>query len=309
LLLEHPLAALIGKPLAVMVAPGSQPAVFRALRELVAGSGFADLEIELVRRRSGPLATWMRGAGSPDASATVTTVRWVVRDVSERNAVRALLERANREKDAFLLALSHDLRSPVSAISGFLEVLSDDPGRVSAEDRAAAFESMRDSAHSIETVIANLLDVDRLGRGNVRLIRRPTDVVELVMRCLKEDRLQGRVRLDVVPVIALIDPGLTERILHNLLANALRHCPPEAGIVIHIRPTADGTLIEVDDTGPGIPADAKEAVFELFYHVEEGSGRGVGLYLVRQFSELHDGRAWIEDRPGGGTSVRVLLPD
>ena len=102
---------------------------------------------------------------------------------------------------------------------------------------------------------------------------------------------------------------MVERIVENLLANAVKHTPGDSRIWVRVERTDDGALIAVEDDGPGIRAEDRERIFEPFV---QGSGvgpggAGVGLALVVKFAELHDGRAWVQERAGGGSSFRVLL--
>ena len=120
----------------------------------------------------------------------------------------------------------------------------------------------------------------------------------------------GRVDLDAVPVVVAVDPAKVERVVENLLTNAIKHTPEGTSVQLRVRPRDEGVLISVDDEGPGVPDDLKQAVFEPFLRGPEprSPGTGIGLALVARFAELHGGKAWVEDRPGGGASFRVWLP-
>jgi signal transduction histidine kinase len=115
------------------------------------------------------------------------------------------------------------------------------------------------------------------------------------------------------PFLARIDASKVERIVENLILNAVKHTPEDAGI--HIRLDSDGNdlLLSVDDEGPGVPEEFKRNVFETFNRgakvLSPTPGLGIGLALVARFAEAHGGRTWVEDRPGGGASFRVLFPD
>ena len=112
-------------------------------------------------------------------------------------------------------------------------------------------------------------------------------------------------------VLAAIDRPKVERILENLLSNAAKYTPPDTPIRLRVDRTDSGVLLCVDDRGPGVADDIKAAIFEPFHrgdHADRAPGTGIGLTLVARFSELHGGRAWVEDRLGGGSSFRVFLP-
>jgi signal transduction histidine kinase len=105
------------------------------------------------------------------------------------------------------------------------------------------------------------------------------------------------------------DAPKLERMVENLVVNAVRHTPDDARVTVRVRSEDGGALICVDDDGPGVPDDLKAAVFEPFRKADARSpGSGIGLSLVGRFAELHAGRAWVQDRPGGGSSFRIFLP-
>jgi len=129
----------------------------------------------------------------------------------------------------------------------------------------------------------------------------------------ESEPLAGRqLLLEIQPVVVDVDGAKVERIVENLLANAAKYTPPEAHIWVQVQKVNAGAMVVVEDDGPGIPDDLKEAVFETFRQgpnvPAHAPGVGVGLSLVARFAELHGGRAWVEDRPGGGASFRVFLP-
>ena len=146
------------------------------------------------------------------------------------------------------------------------------------------------------------------------LKREATDLGALARDVIRHvEGLRGRVvHIEAPSVMAELDPGKVERIVENLLANAVRHTPPGTPIWVRVRAEEGGALICVEDVGPGVPEDQRATIFEPFRQGGVGDahrpGVGVGLSLVARFAELHGGRAWVEDRPGGGASFRVLLP-
>jgi signal transduction histidine kinase len=120
------------------------------------------------------------------------------------------------------------------------------------------------------------------------------------------------VRIETAPVVLDIDAAKVERIIENLVMNAMRHTEDGASIWLRVGPAPGAALIAVDDDGPGVPDELREAIFEPFRQGPSRSrhspGTGIGLSLVAMFTELHGGRAWVEDRHGGGASFRIFLP-
>ena len=120
------------------------------------------------------------------------------------------------------------------------------------------------------------------------------------------------VDLHVGELVATIDPALFERMLENLVVVAFRFTDAGTPVSVSVAPTPEGTLITVDYRGPRVPEELKEQIFEPFdqgMNIAHNPRIGAGLHLVAGFAELHGGRAWVEDREGGGSSFRVLLPE
>ncbi|MDP9336937.1 MAG: sensor histidine kinase, partial [Actinomycetota bacterium] len=119
-----------------------------------------------------------------------------------------------------------------------------------------------------------------------------------------------QLRLHTEPTVIPADVAMVERIVENLLGNAVKHTPKEARIWVRAKAVEGGALIVVEDDGPGVPPEERERIFEAFRQgSEHASGAGVGLALVARFAALHDGRAWVQDREGGGASFRVFLSE
>ena len=170
------------------------------------------------------------------------------------------------------------------------------------------------NAGKLDRLLSDLLDLDRLNRGIVTPQLRRTDLAALVTRIATEWQETGRpLELAVEPMVSQVDPAKVERIVENLLANADRHTTPDTPVWVKLARQDQGVLIAVEDAGSGVPPELRAALFEPFRQGPEtpthAPGVGIGLTLVARFAELHAGRAWVEDRPGGGSSFRVLLPD
>ena len=230
----------------------------------------------------------------------------------EREAV-ARLQSLDEMKNAFLSAVSHELRTPLAAILGYAVTLQEVDASLTDDERHEVIDRLAVNARKLHRLLEDLLDLDRLARGIVDPRRQAVDVSSLALGALAEVDLGGReVETDVPSLVADLDGPKVERIIENLLVNAAKHSPPGTPIRMVVRPEADGVLIAVEDRGPGVPDTLKEDVFQPFVRGPErpahSPGAGIGLSLVARFAELHGGRAWIEDRPGGGASFRVFLP-
>jgi PAS domain S-box-containing protein len=231
------------------------------------------------------------------------------RERQATNRLRALDE----AKNVFLNAVSHELRTPLAAIVGIALTLKRAGSSLAEEDGADLVDRLAANASKLDRLLSDLLDLDRLNRGIVTPQLRHTDLAALVARIATEWETARPLELAVEPVVAQVDSAKVERIVENLLANADRHTTPDTPVWVRLARQNQGVLIAVEDAGGGVPPELRAALFEPFRQGPEAAahapGVGIGLTLVARFSELHGGRAWVEERPGGGSSFRVLLPD
>ena len=232
----------------------------------------------------------------------------------ERRAMEEM-RRADEIKTTFLTAVSHDIRTPLSAILGSALTLEEgDRLGITEEERKQLIHSLAAKARRLNSIVTDLLDTERLARGVVEPKLQEIAVGRLISLLVWDsEAMAGRqVHLDAGSVTAWVDPQMISRIVENLLMNAARHTPPQCEVWIRVAPQDDDLLIVVEDDGPGIPEEHRESVFRPFEHGPMTSlhnpGVGVGLSLVARFVELHDGRVWVEDREGGGASFKVLIP-
>jgi PAS domain S-box-containing protein len=232
----------------------------------------------------------------------------------ERQGVEDM-RRADEIKTTFLTAVSHDIRTPLSAILGNALTLEEgDRLGITDEERKQLTHSLAAKARRLNTIVTDLLDTERLARGVVEPKLQEIAVGRLVSLLVWDsETMAGRqVHMDTRSVTAWVDPQMISRIVENLLMNAARHTPPESQVWVKVVPEDGNVLIAVEDDGPGLPEEHRESIFQPFEHGPMTSvhnpGVGVGLSLVAKFAELHGGRVWVEEREGGGASFKVLIP-
>lgn len=231
----------------------------------------------------------------------------------EEQQVAKRLREVDEMKNTFLNAVSHELRTPLTSVLGFALTLEMNRGQLTTEEHDDLLRRLSRNAQKLDRLLSDLLDLDRMQRGvllpTLHLVRLDLLVEEMT----RSFDLGGRpVEVAAQPVEARVDVPKIERVVENLLGNAVKHSGPDVPIQVTVVPDRDGVLISVDDDGPGIPEDLRDRIFEPF---ERGSavdgarpGTGIGLSLVRRFVELHGGRVWVADAPSGGASFRVYLP-
>jgi signal transduction histidine kinase len=210
--------------------------------------------------------------------------------------------------------VSHELRTPLTSVLGFAMTLEQRRKELSDEAIDQIVDELSRGARRLDRLLVDLLDVERIRRGVVGLNRKRIDVRELVEHAVAACPVDGRqVGISGGPVVADVDPAKLERLVENLVLNAVKHTPQESSIVVHLESEGRNLLLAVEDDGPGIPDEFKEAVFEIFNRgpslLSATPGAGIGLALVARLAAVHGGRAWVEDAVAGGASFRVLLPD
>ncbi len=232
-------------------------------------------------------------------------------ELASERAQNLRLSAADEAKTIALQAVSHDIRTPLAAILGLAITLESKAGEMSADDVRDLSSRIVENSRRLDRIVTDLLDLDRLQRGGLVPRLEPIDLGNLVRQLVTrtEAVTERRLQLDTGPVRVRADPTMVERIIDNLLANAVKHTPGDSRIWVRVERTDEGALIVVEDDGPGIPPHDRQRIFEPFAQ-RAGSGpggAGIGLALVAKFAELHEGRAWVQERSGGGSSFRVLL--
>ena len=310
-----------------IVHPEDRLRIKAIVENAVATAGFYDHEYRIVRP-NGEMR-WVHGRGEvviDEATGALVGLAGFCHDITERKEVEDSLRSAyenEREvarrlraldemKDSLLTAVSHELRTPLTVIIGVADTLERRDIPLNSDDGRYLLSRLSANARRLHKLLMDLLDLDRLNRGVLEPRPRPTPVRDLALRILESvDMDTHRVELELDGAVLLADPAHVERILENLLINATKHTPAGTRIWVRTEVANTGTLLIVEDAGPGVPPELRTVIFEPFRQGNTPShapGTGVGLSLVSRFAHLNGGRAWLEERPGGGASFRVLLP-
>jgi PAS domain S-box-containing protein len=277
------------------------------------------------------------GAGGEPAGAAL-----VIRDVSDEHQYAEMLRHTNRElrrqaeileevnqqlreatkaKDQFLAVMSHELRTPINAIMGYSDLLDlGIKGELNEEQRGMV-SRVRDTSRHLLGLINEVLDLAKIGAGRMDLVLVELDAASVIDRAVQQvlpiAAAKG-LHVDVVPprderrAEVLADETRLTQIIINLLSNAVKFTH-EGGIRVSFRDTGDYVEICIRDSGPGIPPDQQERVFEEFYQVEGGlarssGGTGLGLAIARRFARLMGGDITVQSQPGEGAEFVVTLP-
>jgi len=232
----------------------------------------------------------------------------------EAHAAQVRIE-TEKLHSSLLSSVSHDLRTPLAAITGASSSLLETGDRLDTETRRDLLETIGDEANRLNRLVHDLLDMSRLEAGAVKARMEWHPLEEILGAALAHagkthpDR-QILTRLpDTLPMVS-VDDVLIEQVLTNLLDNAAKYSPQETPIEVAAWVEEDAIVVEVADRGPGVEPEDLEHIFEKFYRGKRPRGRGVGLGLAicRGFVEAHGGRIWVENRSAGGAAFRFTLP-
>ena len=237
----------------------------------------------------------------------------------EIRAGDALRESADRLRKEWIENISHDLKTPLSPIKGFSELLADPRRPLSEDDRVRYGSAILKSADRVERLIGDMKLAYQMDSGFVPVDMRKTDMARLVREAVIEilndpeyERRAVDCSSDVGEVFASVDASLIRRAVGNLVTNALTHNPPETRVWVSVA-IEDGVAVRVQDNGRGLTIEERETLFERHARGpgsrENPGGSGLGMAIVRQIVELHGGRIDVKSNPNKGTSVTIILPE
>ena len=314
-----------GIPLAVLLLSG---AVMLKMREdflfvaIAAASSAVGLAAALLVARSVTTSIGRLRAASAELAAGELGARAPEGGPAELAELGAAFnDMAGRLEDLFdarrelIVWASHDLRTPLASLQAMLEALEDGLGE--PEEYVPA---LRAQTHVLAQLVDDLFELAKIDAGALTLELKEaalTGVVESCLRGLEVEaerrsvRLEARVDGDVPPVICA--PDQVERVLVNLVSNALRHTPSDGSVAVRLEPGSEDVRVSVEDTGEGLAPEALRRMFDRFWRADEArttgrGGAGLGLAISRALVEAQGGRIWAENRPGGGARVSFTLP-
>jgi signal transduction histidine kinase len=228
------------------------------------------------------------------------------------NEMAQSLQRLFEARRELVAWASHDLRTPLANMQAMLEAVDD--GLATADDYLPA---LHDQVRTLSALVDDLFELARIDSGALTLELRRAELGAVVSACLRGVEAEARARhvalgASVDPgVAATCEPAKVERVLLNLLTNALHHTPADGSIAVLVEPDDLEVRVTVEDTGTGFSPDSTKRMFERFWRgdpARSSRGAGLGLAIARGLVEAHGGRIWAENRPGGGARVSFTLP-
>jgi signal transduction histidine kinase len=256
---------------------------------------------------SARLAAGDLGARAPTGGASE-----IARLASSFNTMATSIEQLFDARRELVAWASHDLRTPLASMQAMIEALED--GLAAPEDY---LPTLRDQVRTLTTLVDDLFELARIDAGALTLELRQTalsEVVDSALRVLRPEAAARKVGLRAELAgepHARVAPDKIERVLFNLLTNALRHTPSDGSVAVRVERLDDELVVSVEDTGAGLDSEALGRMFERFWRADRaraGAGTGLGLAIARGLVEAHGGRIWAENRPQGGARVSFTLP-
>ncbi len=251
------------------------------------------------------------------AFAAQVAVAYEQRRLAEAAEAAAPLAEADRMRTALLNAVSHDLRTPIASAKAAVSSLRSPEVRWSQQDQQELLANADDALDRLTELVTNLLDLSRLQAGVLSIAVRPAGLDDVVSRALDHAAHDADVEVEVevantLPEV-LADTGLLERVIANLVENALRYTPVQRPVRLAASTHGDTVELRVIDRGPGIPPEDRETVFAPFQRLNDhatstSGGVGLGLAIARGFIEAMHGAVTLEDTPGGGLTAVISLP-
>jgi len=324
---------IIGKPIAILAPPGREHEQHSLFEQITAGQATAHLESVRRRKDGGLIDVSFTFSPLRDASGAVIGASAIAHDITERRRAEAererlLLELADqnerlreldRLKDEFVALVSHELRTPLTSIRGYLElVLEEEAGALTDEQRQFLGVVER-NAHRLLALVGDLLFLAQVEAGKLSLELGAVDLSAIAVesvetaRPLAEDK-DITLTLATGP-LALItgDRARLAQLLDNLISNGVKFTPPGGRVDVRIKGQRGNAVIEVRDTGMGIPSEEQHHLFERFFRTAKATeqaipGTGLGLAISKAIVDAHGGQIAVASADGGGTTFRISLP-
>ena len=230
---------------------------------------------------------------------------------------KQLEEQLQRAKDEFISMASHELKTPVTSIKGYTQLLSYRFQNGEDEESADILRRMDSQLNKLTQLIRDLLDVSKMQWGQLDYREEPFDLGTLVQEIVERVRTTTETHQlildDVVPTRVLGDRDRVRQVVTNLLANAIRYSPKADRVIVRVTTDAETAVVSVQDFGIGIAESQRERIFEQFYQISEQNqqpfaGLGLGLYICNEVIKHHHGRMWVESKRGEGSTLGFTLP-
>ena len=317
---------IIGKPFINFIAPESKKLVAERYIARMAGTKIPSFYGAKILCKDGTIKDVEISAGKIQYNGRYAGMA-IIRDITKRKKVEEKIQQQNIQlkkldelKTAFLNITSHELRTPMSAIKGYVQMLLRQTLGDINEEQKNSLDVILRNTNRLDGLIQDILDVSRLESGTMKFISGKTDIKTLVGQTAETMQpFAGRKEITIsadieegVPNL-IVDGERIKQVMMNLVSNAIKFSPDGSIVNVKARKEKNDVLFEVQDFGRGIPKDKQDRVFETFYQVDSGAdrkfgGAGIGLAISRGIVISHGGKIWVESKEGKGSTFRFTLP-
>jgi signal transduction histidine kinase len=288
-----------------------------ALRASLVATRTVTEDVESIRDRLREVGAGERSRRAEAGSAAelvelADAANTMIRQLTEEEMRRDAADRARRD---LVAAVSHDLRTPMAALRVMVDAI--DEGLADEKTRERYLATMRTHLAALGAMTDELFELSRIEAGDLQWSIGQVELGELVDETVAAMRIEAEAkgvsvsaRLAPLPRPPRGDPEKLQRVLFNLIRNAIRHTPPDGSVTVRAEPAGEWVEVEVADTGPGVPAEHRQRIFDPFVRGEEArssEGAGLGLAISRAIVEAHSGRIWVAE-DGPGTRVKFVIP-
>ncbi|MBD1942860.1 PAS domain S-box protein [Coleofasciculus sp. FACHB-712] len=323
-LLNRSQNSLIGKPMAIFVAKEDRKTFRDILTELNHFPQLHDWEVRLQPSKGQPFPAALNVAAIRDRCGNLIGLRWLVRDITERHKqaeqTRKALEQEkelSNLKSRFIRAASHEFRTPLTIISMSAELLERYKHKLSDVQKDSHFQKIRAASKQMARLLNDILLLDKTEAGKLELNPIPVDLVEFSRELVEELQLSIGSQHAITFIHqgqcanAYLDKKLLRQIIDHLLSNAIKYSPRGGKVHFELICQDREAIFQIQDEGIGIPKEDQRRLFERFHrgtNVGTISGTGLGLTIVKECVDLHDGAIAVESEVGSGTTFTVKLP-
>src|SRR5947207_7907218 len=308
---------IIGKPITLLFPPDRQDEFSAIMQHIKRGEGLDHFETMRVRKDGTILNVSVTVSPIKDAAGEIIGASAIARDISEQKRLQAELYEQQQRKDEFISMASHELKTPVTSLKGFTNVLQRRLTQQGDEQTLHYLSRMDFQLYKLTKIINDLLDISKMQAGQLSFQKEPFELDSLIRETVEDVQaaththqflIEGKTGIQI-----LGDKDRLEQVFINLLTNAVKYSPQADKVLVSLLCTQEEAIVGVKDFGIGIDESYHHKIFERFYQVTDPEektypGLGMGLYISKEIVDRHHGRMWVESRKGEGATFFVALP-
>jgi PAS domain S-box-containing protein len=299
---------LVGKTLSKLHGPKTDPQVLADRRKkLSAGKSFSGNVIKY-RKDGSEFYNECDAAPVFDSKGNIVNYIYIMRDVSERVSVE-------RKKEELFSVVSHEIKTPLTAINGFVDILKTHINENNTTKNRTYLEIIKNEVNRLVRLTNELLETTRIKTAGFEPCKEPSDIDEVIKQVIKNVKISADshkiIRRGSIGELVNCDKDRIKQVVTNLLVNAIKYSPKAEEVYVRVKKENSNVIVDVQDFGMGIPVDQQERVFERYYRATDKNkavSTGLGLYISAEIIRSHEGKIWVESSEGKGSTFSFALP-